>query len=112
LTERGAKWKKVSDNDSLEQDEERQTLFAVSITEDDGRRRKIFAGVIPTGRREAYIAAGKAAQTGSSGAADADAPIDSRVYLMRSQFRDPWKNLLQSAAHAKKAVERSEDPGE
>ena len=59
ITDQGARWKKVTNKNSLEPDEEKQTLFSVNITEDDGRRRKIFAGVIPTGRREAYIAAGQ-----------------------------------------------------
>jgi hypothetical protein len=114
ITDQGARWKKVADKNTLERDEEQQPLFSVNILEDDGRRRKIFAGVIPTGRREAYIAAGKfAAQsppnTANPGAAaDPNAPIDSRVYTMRSQFRDPWKNLLQTAAHAKKAAAASE----
>lgn len=105
ITDQGAKWKKVADENSLEPDEEQQTLFSVDIQEDDGRRRKIFAGVIPTGRREAYMAAGKAATAQSSGnSTDPNAPIDSRIYTMRSQFRDPWKNLLQTASHAKAAV--------
>ncbi|MEO6587741.1 MAG: hypothetical protein ABIP06_00305 [Pyrinomonadaceae bacterium] len=104
LTDQGAKWKKVSDKNSLVTDEEQLTLFSVNINEDDGRRRKIFAGVIPTGRREAYMAAGKAAANISGGAISGDAPMDSRVYVMRSQFRDPWKNLLQSAAQARKSV--------
>ena len=104
LTDQGAKWKKVSNKHSLEIDEEQQPLFSVNINEDDGRRRKIFAGVIPTGRREAYMAAGKSAAKISGGAAATDAPMDTRVYVMRSQFRDPWKNLLQSAAQARKTV--------
>ena len=32
------------------------------------------------------------------------APPDSRTYLMRSIFRDPWKNLLQTATSAAKAL--------
>ncbi len=105
ITDQGAKWKKVSAKNSLESGEEQQALFSVDILEDDGRRRKIFAGVIPTGRREAYIAAGKASAQSSNN--PANAPVDSRVYLMRSIFRDPWKSLLQTAAHAKSALAES-----
>lgn len=118
ITDQGARWKKVSDKNSLETDEEQQTLFSVNITEDDGRRRKIFAGVIPTGRREAYIAAGKFSMqsTGNTSntnvAEDPNAPLDSRIYTMRSQFRDTWRNLLQTAGHAKKAYLSSNVPGE
>ena len=114
-TDQGARWKKVANVNALETDEEQLPLFSVNVLEDDGRRRKIFAGVIPTGRREAYIAAGKfsaptTASTTTVGAADPNAPIDSRVYLMRSQFRDPWKNLLQTAAQAQSALITSGKP--
>ncbi|HVE55485.1 MAG TPA: hypothetical protein VNB22_01565 [Pyrinomonadaceae bacterium] len=115
ITDQGARWKKVSNKNSLETDEEQQTLFSVNILEDDGRRRKIFAGVIPTGRREAYMAASQASNTdstGSNGETDPNKPIDSRVYTMRSQFRDPWKNLLQTASYAKKAAIASDVPDE
>ncbi len=115
ITDQGPRWKKVSNKNSLEPDEEQQALFSVNILEDDGRRRKIFAGVIPTGRREAYIAAGKFSvqnSTTTNGTPDPNAPIDSRVYVMRSQLRDPWKNLLQTAAYAQKAVNASEVVGE
>ncbi|HEY8561387.1 MAG TPA: hypothetical protein VIL74_13505 [Pyrinomonadaceae bacterium] len=114
MTDQGARWKKVAAPHALEPDEELQPLFSVDILEDDNRRRKIFAGVIPTGRREAYIAAGKFAEkaNASGRAADPNAPLDARVYLMRAQFRDPWRNLLQTAAHAKKAAAASEVSGE
>ena len=102
VTDQGAKWKKVSNKNSLEANEERQPLFSVDILEDDGRRRKIFAGVIPTGKRESYIAAGKAMAQNST-----DSGVDPRVFVMRSIFRDPWKSLLQSAANAKAAFVES-----
>lgn len=107
ITDQGARWKKVANKSSLETGEEQQTLFSVNITEDDDRRRKIFAGVIPTGRREAYIAAGKFTEesaTNTSETEDPNKPLDSRIYLMRAQLRDPWRNLLQTASHTQKAV--------
>lgn len=112
ITDQGARWKKVSNTDSLETGEEQQSLFSVSITEDDGRRRKIFAGLIPTGRRESYIAAGKFSEKSPDDPTNPDKPIDSRVYTMRSQFRDTWKNLLQTASYAKKAAVASENGGD
>lgn len=112
ITDQGARWKKVSNKESLEKDEEQQALFSVNMTEDDGRRRKIFAGMIPTGRREAYIAAGKFSEKSPDDPTNPDKPIDSRVYTMRSQFRDPWKNLLQTASYAKKAALSSVVPDE
>jgi hypothetical protein len=106
-TDQGAKWKRVENNQSLLENEEQQPLFAVNFNEDDGRRRKLFSAVIPAGRREAYMAAGKSSTANIGG--QPAAPPDSRVYLMRSIFRDPWKNLLQTAAHAKSAVEKRPD---
>lgn len=110
VTDRGAKWKKVANKETLLAGEEAQPLFAVSLNEDDGRRRKLLAGVIPAGRREAYMAAGDAAAEAAKEAADQAAgkkPTDSRTFLMRSQFRDTWKSLLQSAQHAKAALAES-----
>jgi hypothetical protein len=118
VTDLGARWKKVTKKGALEKDEEQQPLFSVNILEDDGRRRKINAGLIPTGRREAYIAAGEysekktVASSGTGEPEDPNAPIDSRVYQMRAQFRDPWRNLLQTASYARKAALASEVAGE
>ena len=109
-TDQGAKWKRIESsqkNRTLIEGEERQPLFAVNFNEDDGRRRKLFAAVIPAGRREAYMATGKSSTAIIGG--QAIAQPDSRTYLMRSIFRDPWKNLLQTAAHAKSAVEKRPD---
>lgn len=96
VSSREGKWQKVTNKTSVVDGEERQPLFAVSLNEDDGRRRKIFSGVIPAARREVYMSAGSAA-TDADGNPAEDAPPDSRTILMRSQFRDPWKNLLQTA---------------
>jgi len=106
MTDRGAKWKKVLNENALVEGEEQLPLFAVNFNEDDGRRRKLYAGVIPAGKREAYMAAGNAS-TGGSGDSSTDASPDSRVFLIRSQFRDPWKSLLQTASHAKTALDES-----
>lgn len=109
VTTEGASWQKVVSKSSIDDDEERQPLFAVSFDENDGRRRKIFSGVVPAARREAYMAAGNAATAGGDPETGNGAP-DSRTLLMRAQFRDPWKSLLQSAQHTNEAInEKYED---
>jgi hypothetical protein len=108
LTPQGAKWQKVESQNALIEGEEPQSLFAVNFNEDDGRKRKIFAGVIPAGRREAYMAAGNSATDGASGVSG-NVPPDSRTIVMRSQFRDPWKSLLQTAQHTQEALNESYD---
>jgi hypothetical protein len=111
VTTQGASWEKVESKSSIDADEERQPLFAVSFDENDGRRRKLFSGVIPAARREAYMAAGNAATASDDADAGNGAP-DSRTLLMRAQFRDPWKSLLQSAQHTNEAINETylEDP--
>jgi len=104
-TEQGAKWKKTESNQTLIEGEEQQPLFAVNFKEDDGRRRKLFSAVIPAGRREAFMAAGKSSTADES--KQQTSQPDSRIYLMRSQFRDPWKSLLQTAKNAKAAFNES-----
>ena len=101
LTDQGGKWRRIENQKkySLVENEERLPLFSVNFNEDDGRRRKLFAGVVPAGKREAYMAAGKASTPANE---QEDLKPDSRIYLMRSQFRDPWKSLLQTAEKAKK----------
>ncbi|MEP6925803.1 MAG: hypothetical protein ABI954_15155 [Pyrinomonadaceae bacterium] len=105
-TPQGSKWQRITgDKKTVIAGEEPQPLFAVSFTEDDGRRRKIFAGVIPTGRREAYMAASKMA-TGSENKTETNS--DFRIQLMRSQVRDPWKILFQTVATTKAALTESD----
>src|SRR5262249_51428722 len=60
----GAGWKRIpkENRNSLEAGEERLPLFAVNMSEDDGRRRRLFAGMIPIGRREAYLHASQRSQ--------------------------------------------------
>lgn len=105
-TEQGAKWKKILNANALAVGEEQLPLFAVNLREDDGRRRRLYAGVIPAGKREAYMAASGTAVNGlnASGISAIDAPADARVILMRSLVRDPWKSLLQTVAHAQTAL--------
>lgn len=101
LSVAGNGWQKVartdsSDAASLAPGEETLPLFNMSFTEDDGRRRKMLAGVIPVGRREAYQTA-----TRRASASDQSTPSnlldDPRMYLLRAQVTGPWKSLLEQA---------------
>ena len=110
LTDQGARWKRIenSKKTSLVEGEEQLPLFSVNFTEDDGRRRKLFAGVIPAGKREAYMAATNAAppvETRVPGElTETEVLRDSRYLLLNSIFRDPWKSLLQTVGHTKTAI--------
>src|SRR5262249_7720708 len=61
-----AGWKRVTKQkrNNLETGEEQLPLFAVQMSEDDGRRRRLLAGLVPVGRREAYLHASQRPQTG------------------------------------------------
>jgi hypothetical protein len=97
----GNGWQKVARTDqvtaaTLVPGEETLPLFALSFTEDDGRRRKLLAGLVPTGKREAYMGATQRAVTGASGQAT-EKPIDPRMMLFWSQVTEPWKRIIETA---------------
>jgi hypothetical protein len=89
--------------DTLLPGEERLPLFSVGFNEDNGRKRRLFAGLIPVGRREVYVNArvrsdgtdGAGATTGSGTAAEADA--DPRLLLFQMRVTGPWSELVQQS---------------
>lgn len=108
-TPRGSGWQRLSDvGAQLIPGEEQLPLFAVSFTEDDSRRRRLFAGLIPVGKREAYMAAPKSAATapGTPGVA-APLPKTARKILFRSQVVEPWKSVIQQAYAVRKTLKES-----
>jgi hypothetical protein len=102
-------WVPISQPDrELAQSEERLPLFSVHFHDDEGIRRRVMAGLIPAGRREAYIGASEAQapplvlESSSLGAdliePGAPAPpVDPRIALLTAEVIEPWKTLLQQA---------------
>src|SRR6266850_555117 len=82
--------------------EDQLPLFSVNFTEEDGRKRRLFAGLIPVGKREAYMAAAFLKQP-----EDAEPfikpkpPVDPRMMLVWLQVTEPWKRLLERADAAR-----------
>jgi hypothetical protein len=111
VTPRGSGWQRVPDAGAqLMPGEEPLPLFTVSFPEDDGRKRRLFAGLIPVGKREAYMGAAKAsAVTLSTPSFGAPLPKTARKILFRSQVAEPWKNVIQQAFAVRKTV-RESDP--
>jgi hypothetical protein len=102
----GKGWQKVSGPGTaaaitLVPGEETLPLFAMSFSEDDGRRRKLLAGLVPTGKREVYMGASQRAVTPASGQAT-EKPVDPRMVLFWSQVTEPWKRLVETAFAARK----------
>ncbi len=96
-TPRGTGWQKVTDAAStLAEGEERLPLFPSSFDEPDGRRRRLYAGMVPVGRREAYMGAGELS-TGGNGTSPGATKKTARKIHFRTQIAEPWKSLLERA---------------
>lgn len=99
-----AGWKripKVSSN-NLAGGEEQLPLFAVNFEQDDERRRRLFAGLIPVAKRDAYLNASPVKQTGDPDpAVKPPALPDPRMMIVWSQVTEPWKRLIEQADAAR-----------
>ncbi|MFM7102955.1 MAG: hypothetical protein ACKO3N_17510 [Verrucomicrobiota bacterium] len=84
--------------------EERLPLFPAAFQEDDQRGRRLFSGVIPVARRDAYLGAQKRDTAVSSGQPAGTTSKTARKILFRTLVADPWKNLISQAASAQKSM--------
>jgi hypothetical protein len=88
---------------SLVASEEQNPLFAMMYTDDSGHRRRVLAGLVPVGKREAYIAAPQRTKDQrivlEPGQAE---PPDPRTLLFMANVTEPWKRLIERAAAIKK----------
>ncbi len=102
----GNSWKRIPLNKQKDggvaiEGEERLPLFPMNFTEDDGRKRRVLTGLIPVGKREAYMAAAFQQQPGDQDpVVKRDPPPDPRMHLFWSQVTEPWKKLLEQATVA------------
>jgi hypothetical protein len=103
-TQAGNRWQRIpkqtqSNAGVLIDGEDQLPLFAMNFTEDDGRSRRLVAGLVPVGKREAYMGAGMKQQTGDPQPIVEPQPIsDPRMILFWSGVTEPWKKLLEQAA--------------
>ncbi len=82
-----------AEQDELVEGEELLPMFGVSYTEEDSRRRRVLAGVIPVGRRETYV--GAAVTPVLPAASLATAPDPRKAILMR-RVTDPWRAMIEN----------------
>ena len=122
-TPRGSVWQQITDATQrqaavLIPGEEQLPLFAVHFTGDDGRKQRLFAGLVPVGKREAYLGASQGASllfqetpTSAESTAETEAvtPTDPRMVLLYSQVREPWKRLLDRAEAVRKLHDGTPD---
>lgn len=103
-TPTGNRWKRIpaqsqANGGVLIDDEDQLPLFAMNFEEDSGRNRRVVAGLIPVGKREAYMAAGFQKQAGDPDPVVTPQPVsDPRMILFWSEVTEPWKKLLEQAA--------------
>lgn len=92
---------------SLLPGEEVLPMFSAGSVEDSGRRRSVFAGLVPVGRREAYLGApeqvvpDEATLEPGAGSTRRVGPKTARMALFRTQVAEPWKRLLEIAARVR-----------
>jgi hypothetical protein len=96
----GNTWQKADTGDNFIAGEEILPMFATNYSQDDGRKRRLFAGVVPVAKREAYLAASRASSLASTGT-----DITARKILLLSKVIGPWKQLVDRAAKMNHAAD-------
>ena len=91
-------WRKLTPDKVAEpaEGEERLPMFALNFKDDDLRQRRLFAGLIPVGKREAYLGGALSTNGAPLGATVKTA----RKILFRKEIAEPWKALIRRAANA------------
>jgi hypothetical protein len=102
VTPKGNSWRRIpkgSQTATTIKNEEQLPLFPMTYVQDDGRARKLLAGLIPVGKREAYMGAGfKKRPEDPEPVEPLVPPPDPRMHLFWSKITEPWKKLLEQAA--------------
>ena len=103
VSQKGNFWRRIpkasrTQSAKLIEGEEQLSLFPMTYMQDDGRARKLLAGLIPVGKREAYMAAGFQKQPNDPAPVEPISPEpDARMHLFWSKVTEPWKKLLEQA---------------
>lgn len=107
--EQGNTWRPVgADLRRLVGGEERVPLFTAHFAEGERRRRRLFAGVIPVGKREIYLGAPKSSGSGAPGVTSRT----SRKVVLRKDVIEPWKALVRRAQETNRAIAGPFIPGD
>jgi hypothetical protein len=101
----GYSWRRLASGERAApiEGEERLPMFALNFKNDDLRQRRLFAGLIPVGKRESYLGGPLATNGTTPGASIKTA----RKILFRKEIAEPWKAVVQRAANV--ATQTSED---
>ena len=123
----GARWRRVGAGEAegrLAAGEERLPVFPLPFRDDGERPRTMWAGLVPVGRREEYVAAG-VDRTVAAGFAEGQllavrgappaAPRSSkqaRMAAFQVEVAEPWKNLVRSSHRASASLVAGSIAGE
>jgi len=104
----GNSWRKLAPDKISEpaESEERLPMFSMNFKEDDLRQRRLLAGLIPVGKREAYL--GGAIST--NGSQPGVTVKTARKILFRKEIAEPWKALIAQATRAKDQLDELAPP--
>jgi hypothetical protein len=105
-TPSGGRWEPVPNDvrDTLLTGEEPNPLFPCNYN-DAGRARRLFSGLVPVARREAYMGAPMTVPAGES---ESEALPDARKLLLRTTALEPWQRLIDSANDTKRRLDAAE----
>jgi hypothetical protein len=109
-TTQGNAWKKVTVDAvgapvGLVQGEDQLPLFPLNFIETDERRRRLLGGMIPVGKREAYMGAPLSTGNGSAESnSNGTTKKTARKILFRTQVTEPWKSLITTAQDTSKTM--------
>jgi hypothetical protein len=92
----GGAWQSVADPAKLQPGEEQNPLSPLTYVERDGRKRRLFNGFIPVGKRDALLGARKP----PASATPPPPPVDTRRLLLKQQVIGPWNELEELARRA------------
>lgn len=112
VTAAGPRWQRLGPvgtaaTQLLAPNEEELPLFSVGYGE-NGRSRRLVAGVIPVAKRETYV--GTAVTTDDNAASSGTgADNDGRLDLLLADVIEPWRRLLDAAAKNRERVTNSDE---
>jgi len=107
-------WQKIEGiGEQLVKDEEQLPLSPTNFTDTDQRQRRLFGGLIPVSKREAYMGAGLSAapaKANGSQASPNSLPKTARKILLRTLVSEPWKRIIDRSFSIKQAINGGETP--
>lgn len=100
-------WQFASNPQVLLDGEETNPLSPLSYTELDARKRRLFTGLVPVGKREAYLAASQPQP--ATDTEPAVPVIGAQQMLFKTQVTVPWASLEDTGKAANNVAESNKD---